>query len=226
MVAISRNLVPNPNELTVGSNKKREPGASPLPVLVRTNSQLVRIWHEITAYGHHLPSPHSTFWLNLDLTSGQMWKECHHRNLRSKWPVSMCHTMLVLYFHSAYLTLTCDLTSARTPYFCGIFIIPSEALLHSLGSQWYLVWSRQPIRRKTPALTFELILNRRLILSDFFFQRTLQSMRWELSVGRLVCLDLPISSEVRRRGAKYPSPSANGRCLEIPAPRQIIWLRE
>ena len=58
-----RCIVPNSNEMTAGSNKNQdsenknrdsEPG---FPVLVTTSSQFTGIWHEITAYGHHLPSP-------------------------------------------------------------------------------------------------------------------------------------------------------------------------
>ena len=61
MVAVSCNLVPNSNELTVGSSvmdlkKVHDWNVGSLPVLVRTSSHFIRIWHNITAYGHHLPS--------------------------------------------------------------------------------------------------------------------------------------------------------------------------
>ena len=77
----------------------------------------------------------------------------------------MCHMTRAIFLYCVIIChdLGLNMCLEGVPCLYGTFAIPPEGLWQSFGSQLSLVWSRQSIRQREPALTYDMTLTRRVI---------------------------------------------------------------
>ena len=154
-------------------------------------------------------------WPAIGLTLREMFKWETPSNFTSRWLIKhVSYDTRIIFSRWPQLTWPWPVIS--------ISLLLSWHLRHPFSSIFAelrllsLVWSRQPIRWKESALTFDPTLNRHLTLL-IFFRITLESPRWELSIAASRSSPWLSVQKLDRGGGDIRPPLS-------PQPMEVDWM--